>query len=56
MLFCTLYGEVGLKGYAEITCKITFSEIEEKMSVQKDLVVTLQFAQKKLHDIHTTLL
>jgi hypothetical protein len=40
--FCTLCGQVGLKGYAEITCKITFSKIEEKMSVQKDLVVTLQ--------------
>ena len=31
-LFCTLYGEIGLKGYAEISCKITFSKKNERKS------------------------
>ena len=32
---CTLYGEVGLKGYAELACKITFSKKEANIDCAK---------------------
>ena len=42
--FCTLYGEVGLKGYAELACKITFckKETNNNIDVQNNVLVTLQ--------------
>ena len=49
--FCTLYGQVGLKGYAEITCKITFSKNSQKIGVQNNIVETLQFVSDAVIDM-----
>ena len=50
MLFCTLYGEVGLKGYAEISCKIIFSKNSQKIGVQNNIVETLQVTLARMKE------